>query len=358
MISFLFPSCPISCALLSLAGLLSSIISLSTLASERLTLNFNPGWKFLQDDPAGAATPDFDDHGWTTVSTPHTYNDTDTFDDWSLPGHRGEQNQWGGRTWYRKTFNLPDSFKGKKVFIEFEAVRQVAEVYLNGHFLGVSKNWFHSLRLRPHAVLALRRAQPPRRDVRQPLHEGSEDGSAGCDGAASRPTTDATSATAFSAKVNASTPDDVDKIQADQIPWNNPHWHPAHGGIYRNVRLYVTDPLHIFRCRSTVFSRPPALMFTRPIFRSRLRPTCTSKCSHPEQERTTRRDCIALAPVDVFDAEGKSVLALEHARASIAPGGHTEFDVAGSIAHFPRLWEPAYPHLYRVVCSLRGRPRW
>ena len=32
--------------------------------------------------------------------------------------------------------------KGKKIYIEFEAVRQVAEVYLNGHLLGVCKNGF------------------------------------------------------------------------------------------------------------------------------------------------------------------------------------------------------------------------
>ena len=40
-------------------------------------------------------------------------------------------------------------------------------------------------------------------------------------------------------------PDKVEDLQADQIPWNNPHWHPAHGGIYRNVTLHVIDPLHI-----------------------------------------------------------------------------------------------------------------
>src|SRR6185369_14342532 len=79
------------------------LMVLPAVAGERLTLNFNPDWKFIKADPAGAAAPGFNDRGWTDVSAPHTYNDTDTFDDWSLPGHRGEQNQWGGRTWYRKS---------------------------------------------------------------------------------------------------------------------------------------------------------------------------------------------------------------------------------------------------------------
>ncbi len=46
------------------------------------------------------------------------------------------------RTWYRKTFSLPQLFAGRKVYIEFEAVRQVAEVYCNGSLLGASKNGF------------------------------------------------------------------------------------------------------------------------------------------------------------------------------------------------------------------------
>src|SRR5688572_27897677 len=73
----------------------------------RLTLNFNPDWRFIKSDPAGAQQPGFDDAQWATVSAPHTYNDVDTFDDPSLTGHRGEQNQFGGRTWYRKSFKAP-----------------------------------------------------------------------------------------------------------------------------------------------------------------------------------------------------------------------------------------------------------
>ena len=57
---------------LALAGL--------AFADGRQVLNFNPDWKFLKDDPAGAEAPAFNDSAWSTVSTPHTFNDTDTFD--------------------------------------------------------------------------------------------------------------------------------------------------------------------------------------------------------------------------------------------------------------------------------------
>src|SRR5436190_1969642 len=124
-----------------LLGLLF-LFAQSVSAGERQTLNFNPDWKFVKADPAGAFRAQFDASGWTTVSAPHTFNDTDTFDDWVIPTHIGETNQWAGRTWYRKSFTVPESFKGKRVYIEFEAVRQIAEVYLNGVALGTNRTGF------------------------------------------------------------------------------------------------------------------------------------------------------------------------------------------------------------------------
>ncbi|HXC35972.1 MAG TPA: hypothetical protein VNV43_08870, partial [Candidatus Acidoferrales bacterium] len=87
------------------------------IAQDRLTLNFDPDWKFIKANPAGAAQPDFDDSGWTTVSAPHTFNDVDTFNHLSPGNMLGDTNQWAGRTWYRKTFELPESARGKQVYI-------------------------------------------------------------------------------------------------------------------------------------------------------------------------------------------------------------------------------------------------
>src|SRR5437867_3580698 len=78
------PSARLKRALCLSAPLLGALLPFfGTHAGERVTLNFNPDWKFLKADPPGAQQASFDDRTWTNVSTPHTFNDTDTFDDWS-----------------------------------------------------------------------------------------------------------------------------------------------------------------------------------------------------------------------------------------------------------------------------------
>ena len=210
-----------SCQLLlsSLAILAGAIGAPSALRAEgRQDLNFNADWRFTKSDPAGAQLANFDDRGWTVVSAPHTYNDVDTFDHFSVPGHRGEQGQWGGRTWYRKTFTVPADFQGRKVFIEFEAARQVAEVYLNGKLLGVSKTGF----------------TPFGFDLTEGLvYGGTNELSVMCDNrfmkdpmggdAPARGTLPAgnPNLAAISAKVNGIIPDTVEALQADEIPWGS-----------------------------------------------------------------------------------------------------------------------------------------
>jgi beta-galactosidase len=313
-------------------------------AAERLTLNFNPDWRFTKSDPTGAAEPGFNDSGWTNVSTPHTFNDTDTFDDWSLPGHRGEQNQWSGRTWYRKTFTLPETFRGEKVFIEFEAVRQVAEVYLNGKLLGVCKTGFtpFGFDLTPHLrfdgpnVLAV---MCDNRFMKDP--PGTEEPAE-----SSASTQPSPNLAKLSAKVNAMIPDSVEKIQADQIPWNNPHWHPAHGGIYRNVYLHVTDPLHVSLPLFSFLQTAGPYVYATEISGQSAR----LNLEVPVENGRKAGEKVELR-AEFFDHDGKSVLVLEQT-AEIAAGASTEFKLSGLVKS-PKLWEPAYPYLYSAVCSVR-----
>ena len=314
-------------------------------AAERITLNFNPDWRFLKADPAGASAVAFDDSAWVTVSAPHTYNDTDTFDNWSTPGHRGEQIQWSGRTWYRKAFTLPSSSAGKKVFIEFEAARQIAEVYLNGQLLGVSKSGFSPFGfdltpyLRPAGQPNVLAVMCDNRFMKDPL-----DPSISAQAATNEKTHP--NLAKLSEQFNETIPEKLSDLQADQIPWNNPHWHPAHGGLYRNVRLHVTDPLHITLPLYSFLETAGPYAYATAI---------TEKSALIGLEVPARNERTTAAEVElhaeVFDATGRSVLTFMDKK-SVAAGASIEFKFSALLAH-PRLWEPDYPHVYRVVSSLR-----
>ena len=284
----------------------------SAYAADRLTLNFNPDWKFIKADPSGAAAPKFNDAGWSNVSTPHTFNDTDTFDDWSPPNHIGETNQWAGRTWYRKSFTVPDSFKGKQIYIEFEAVRQIAEVYLNGQPLGTNRTGFIPFGF----------------DLTPYLRFG------------------ATNVLAVMADNRFTFETDMAKIALTDLPWNSPHWHPAHGGIYRNVFLHVTDPLHVSLPLYSNLKTVGPYIYSSDISEK----SAVVHCEIPVQNGRQTAESVE-ASVEIFNRDGKSVLRLNDKR-SVAAGADAVLAVSGALAN-PELWEPAYPYLYKAVLSLR-----
>ncbi len=310
-------------------------LTLNLQAEERVVLNFNPDWKFIKADPANAAQPNFDDSDWTTVSTPHTFNDTDTFEHYAPGGMLGETNQWSGRTWYRKTFSLPESERGKKVYIEFEAVRQVAEVYLNGHLIGSCKNGFipFGFDLTPYVQFGKPNVLAVMCDNRFMVSQTSE--------------SPGTLLSSYEKQVNASSPDSADAVQADQIPWNNPQWHPPLGGVYRNVRLYVTDPLHISLPLYDFLQTEGPYAYATEISDA----SADIGVEVPVQNGRAANEKIEVT-AKVLDRNGHTVLSFKQ-NGSVAAGAQSAFKFSGTIKK-PQLWEPDYPYLYRVVCSVRS----
>jgi beta-galactosidase len=109
--------------------------SQSEMLTPRIRESFDLGWKFRRGDFAGAEVPEFSDADWRTLDLPH---------DWSIDGPFDEKEPSSscgaylpaGIGWYRKRFHLPNSYKDKKVTIEFDGVYQLSEVWINGQFLG------------------------------------------------------------------------------------------------------------------------------------------------------------------------------------------------------------------------------
>jgi beta-galactosidase len=300
-------------------------------AGERITLNFDPDWRFVKSDPgAAASSPAFDDARWYRVSAPHTYNDVDTFTRWSNRAMTGEKELWSGRTWYRKTFTLPPEYHGKKVFLEFEGVRQVAEIFLNGRRLGSSKNGFvpFGFELTPDLKFDGPNVLAVRCDNRYMVDPSGE-----------------ANLGKISALMNAQVPDDVDQIQANQIPWNNARWHPPHGGIYRNVFLHVTDPLHISLPLYDFLQTEGPYVYTTEGENSAADITAEVPVENGRPDAANAQLTFA-----VVDAAGQTVLTA-HQERSIAAAATVRFKLGGTLGR-PLRWEPAYPYLYRVEFKL------
>src|SRR5690606_22874493 len=162
---------------------------------ERQIMAFNEGWRFhLGDIPLAEGTT-FDDSGWRELTIPH---------DWSIEGEFNEQHPAtagggalpGGIGWYRKSFTLPEEEKGKLVFIDFDGVYRNSEVWINGHYLGKRPNGYISFRY------------------------------------------DLTPYVTFGAEPNSIA------VKVDNAQQPNSRWYSG-SGIYRNVWLTLTNPIHI-----------------------------------------------------------------------------------------------------------------
>lgn len=100
-------------------------------ASPRQTFNFNGEWRMHHGELQGAAAPHFDDGGWEEVVLPNAFNEKEAF-------ARDIREHSTGITWYRKRFTLPADAPGKAL-LEFEGVRQAAEVWVNGRSVALSE---------------------------------------------------------------------------------------------------------------------------------------------------------------------------------------------------------------------------
>ncbi len=109
----------------------------------RTVANFDKAWRFHLGNMAGAESVNVTDTSWRLLNLPH---------DWSIEGAFSKDNPAkpeggalpGGIGWYRKSFTLPLTAKGKMIYIDFDGVYQRSDVWVNGHHLGFRPNGYIS----------------------------------------------------------------------------------------------------------------------------------------------------------------------------------------------------------------------
>ena len=114
-------------------------MTMSSQSGQKLTIN--EGWKFHKGDlevsKIGTATisANENDVDWQTVHIPHTWNDKDATDD--TPGY------YRGVGWYVKNvFIAAPQNPNAKTALYFEGANQVADLYVNGKWVGQHKGGY------------------------------------------------------------------------------------------------------------------------------------------------------------------------------------------------------------------------
>jgi beta-galactosidase len=89
--------------------------------------------------------PTFMDSDWRSLDLPH---------DWAIEGpfRMDIENEtgklpWVGIGWYRKTFDLPASAAGQRVYLDFDGAMAQPKIYINGVFAGEWKYGYSSFRI-------------------------------------------------------------------------------------------------------------------------------------------------------------------------------------------------------------------
>ncbi len=224
---------------------------------------------------------------WENVSIPHTLKLSSTTkdncedEDYQLTFHR-----WNG--WYKRTLNI-SAGKDHKVFLEFEGAHQVTKCWVNGKYVG------------KHDVGGY---TPFHFDITEFV---TKDGS------------DNEVILSVDNRRKRNIPPEGDRY--DFIKWS---------GLYRDVYLVVTDPVHI----SFPWEAKEAGVFITT-------PTVTAEDAtisirtHVKNETSVSQTCAVVNRV--IDRRGVVVMKLEHTK-QLAAGSSGTFIQTGGVTDNVRLW--------------------
>ena len=275
---------------------------LSVGAAGREKQNFNSGWRLAVGDFAEASLPDYDDSGWQRITLPYAFNGDEAY-------RKDIRELTDTISWYRKTFRL-SNISNKKIYVEFEGVRQGADFYLNGHHLGFSEN----------GVMAYGF------DLTPFVREGDNVIAVRCD-----------NDWQYRSRVHNS-----------RYQWNDRNFNANYGGIPKNVYLHITDLLHqtlpLYSNLGTTGTYIYATDFDIPGHKAVIHAEAEVK-NDDSSERTFT------FYAKVLDADGKEVARFNGDRVTMRAGEKRTVKAQQLVSglHF---WSWGYGYLYTVVTGL------
>jgi len=270
----------------------------------RQEVKFNSDWKFMLDDKSGFESPAFNDSSWRSLDLPH---------DWSVEGKFEVKNPAGGQGaylpcgigLYRKSFVLSDSMKTKRVVIQFDGIYMNSKIYLNGHFLGQYPYGYSTFQY----------------DITEYLQFGKPN---------------------------------VISVRVDNSLQPSSRWYSG-SGIYRNVWLIATNPVH-FDNYSGVFVSYPEVSKENATVKVQFKITANTfpetdfqwwRRNTASNKRVTKETIITSS---LFDNKGKLV-AKGSIKENITDFNDYTFSQTVSLKK-PQLWSSESPFMYTLKTTL------
>jgi beta-galactosidase len=264
------------------------------------TRQFDADWRFIRDSVAGAEQPGFDDSKWRLLDLPHDWSIEDLPE--QIPGktigpfskESGDPmngastgHTVGGTGWYRKTFTLEKEDEGKFISIYFEGVYMETDVWVNGNLAGNHKHGYTSFYFD-----ITKQCKPP----------GEKN------------------------------------VIAVRVMNNgkNSRWYSG-SGIYRHVKLIVTNPLHIDQWG--IYITTPKVSAEEATVK------VITNISNEKNEKSA-----IIVHTHILDANGKFVTETE-TKQSINANDKTTISQE-IIFKSPKIWSVDSPDLYKAEISV------
>jgi Beta-galactosidase/beta-glucuronidase len=249
----------------------------------RVKSNFNADWRFSFGDPAEAAAPQFNDAAWQRVGLSHSF---------SMPYFQ-TRSFYVGYGWYRKHLYLKTLAKPRRYSLEFEGAFQDAEIFVNAAPVGRHRGGYTGFSL----------------DITPALHAGDN---------------------IIAVRVN-------NKWDPTLAPRAGEH--VFSGGLYRDVWLVETDPVHVPWTGTRITT-----------------PNLSAERGEVTAETEIRNDEAVPLQVTVrtriVDLNGKVIAHLNPVERTVQPGATVTVSQASGPVIKPKLWSPETPVLYHAITEL------
>ena len=231
---------------------------------------------------------------WTAVSVPHVFQTRAAYDTLT-------------KGWYRRQVTVDPSTKDKTLYLVFEGAASITDVYVNGQHLGQHRGAYTRFIF----------------DATKALHPGA-------------------------GNQLAVLVDDTPANTLDCLPISQTGLYKVWGGLYRNVALVATAPVHL---DPTDFAAPGVYLMPKTV--SEASATLDIRAL---VRNTSPAEVQAEVRARIIDPDGREIKTLT-APARVAAGGRATVELSTAIDR-PQLWEPLKGRLYRVATAVyvNGQP--